>query len=295
MNQYGAYVENIKKEESIRVNHILANRRRSAELEEQQKYAEAFHASEMAAAERRVAEQEELRAAVERQQRLEDRKARSQGKGRRAAGDAPKASKSRLLELSRPKERGEAMYGSGTYGKCMHQKTNRVEFPQGRNGAVYTPGVDRDRIVPFTSSQRRLGDSSRNGGKTNAQGVARRLSQEEREAIIDRIQESHKKNVAFADAQAGPNRSTLNQEHDQDDDKDSVFSHTSSNGPIKATGVPHMTMHSERDTTVRHLHNYGGSMTAPRAESKNTVDFDSMPLQEVTARIVRMQNSTKRY
>lgn len=55
---------------------------------------------------------------------------------------------SEMVRLSQPRPQVEPGYGSLMYGRCMQQRTRVVEFPEGRGGQRYCPGVDRDRRVP---------------------------------------------------------------------------------------------------------------------------------------------------
>lgn len=69
----------------------------------------------------------------------------------------------------------------------------------------------------------------------------------------------------------------------------SVFSHGSSNGPIKALGTRHMDAITTKPEVQQHLARYGGAMVPPLQEVKPVTPFDSMTLSELTARLVRMQ------
>ncbi|EPY24389.1 hypothetical protein STCU_07205 [Strigomonas culicis] len=294
------FEEAIRNEDNARVRAIVTVGEREREKAELQARIERFRAAEREEAAGRQAAQAELLAEAERYDKWQKRKELSVSKSRSANRDrtAPVATRSRLNELSQPRVHDEPMYGAGTYGKCMHQRTNRVEFPQGRNGAPYTPGVDRDRIVPTSSS-------STQHHHTPPRNV-------ERDASIKEIARQHEASAGrqrHQDIEDAARRAALQQgdvtvddsygdEGSEDGCADrghapSVFSHASSNGPILATGVPHMGLASEKPTTLHHLQAYGGSVGVPRAAREDEEKLDDLSLPEVTTRLVRMQHSQK--
>lgn len=300
MNDYGPRVESIRKEDNARVRAIVNGDQRATQEEQTQARIEKFRATEREEAARRQAVQEELLAASERQRKRDERKALSMSKARSTNRDrgAPVASRARMLEMSQPKQHHEAMHGAGTYGKCMHQRTNRVEFPQGRNGAAYAPGIDRDRYVPTSSSSK----------ATQSRGAQAKTA--ERDATVRGIRAAHESadgHHRHQDVEDAARRAAMEQGDVAVDDDDngseggsangsrapSVFSHASSNGPILATGVPHMGMHSEKPTTQQHLEAYGGSVAAPRVAGTDEHNLADLTLPEVTTRLVQMQQSRK--
>ncbi|KEG05736.1 hypothetical protein DQ04_18861010 [Trypanosoma grayi] len=73
----------------------------------------------------------------------------------------------------------------------------------------------------------------------------------------------------------------------------SVFSHASSNGPIKALGTRHMETITTKPEVQQHLTLYrSGEASTPRVK-RTVTPFENMTLPEVTARLVRMQKKLR--
>ncbi|RNF21803.1 uncharacterized protein Tco025E_03207 [Trypanosoma conorhini] len=292
--------EAIRKEDAQRVAFILRRR-------EQQRAAEAERE-----AQRRRREEEEERLAAEAEAARREAEQALESKKRRIS-----AKQQRLKELSTPVVHGGPLYGSGTYGRVMQPTSKGVPLPQGRAGAAYMPGVDRHRIVPRppaadahppwigSGTAWMVEEAEEKAQRRHLFAPPRRdpATVRDREQYIDGIERHHtrcaskaeadaQKETAAADAIEMP---TFREESPPETTRaPSVFSHASSNEPIKALGTQHMETVSTKEEVQRHLAAFGGRMAPPRRAAKPPTPFDDMSLPELTARLVRMQQRLRR-
>lgn len=326
-NQYSNFTSSIQREDAARVRDILRRRQVPTEADLFKERQEKFRAQERAAAAEaaylRTVEEE----AVEKRRIHDEEQIRCTAKKvkRRSLTDAEKtlmrSRRAHLTQLAAPKKYTEPLYGSGMYGMCMHQQGHTVVYPTGRNGAVYCPGVDRDRIIPVPKEKidtlppwigsysdhhgtRELKEKAdaRADSKYYINGPRRHGDAEEeaiRQATLDRIAAAHA--PASLSNESPPSSSPAKAEattvdhfdFDVDDDGESIFSHGSSNGPIAATGNPHLMTLSTKDSVSLHLTRYGGAMTAPRAKKpEGRPTLSELTLPQLRSRLFQIEVPT---
>ncbi|KPI84369.1 hypothetical protein ABL78_6576 [Leptomonas seymouri] len=329
-NHYANFVSAVQREDAARVNSIIQRRTNVPASELLRQREEAFRAYEaqQVAAEARARAEEE--AALERRKRHDERQQRRiASRGRHNSLSAPEVATRRarlahINQLAQPRLRPEAAYGNTTYGRVMHQRGCKVEYPVGRNNAVYTPGVDRDRIVPLrpvldgTSLPPWIGSYSTHHGLREREHIAAKQEARyycgtptaPRSADAEAKKQKTLQSIAAAyaaDQEEGPQQAAPedmpstasihaaaapHEDVAAEDEADtaSVFSHGSSNGPIRATGNMHMCTSSTKEGVQLHLSLYGGAMTAPRARrDADQVSAKSLTLPELSLRLMKMQ------
>ncbi|ORC88848.1 uncharacterized protein TM35_000152790 [Trypanosoma theileri] len=172
---------------------------------------------------------------------------------------------------------------AGTAGCVMFPTARGIPMPEGRGGAPYTPGLDRHRIVP-TQLQRTSQRSRAAAGACCPCAALPSVETTERRNAQQRGEEP-----------SGTPAETATSVEEREDAawveerSPSVFSHTSSNAPIRALGTQHMNTISTKKEVQDHLRRYGGSMVPPKRGSRTATPFDDMTLPELTTRLVRMQ------
>ncbi|EAN82592.1 hypothetical protein C3747_11g67 [Trypanosoma cruzi] len=287
--------EAIRKEDAQRVAFILRRR-------EQQKAAQAE-----CEAKKRREEEEQQRAAVEAEEARREAERQLESKRRHRS-----EKQRRLKELSTPVVHGGPLYCRGTYGRVIYPSARGVPLPQGRAGAAYMPGVDRHRIVPPPPAA----DAH---PPWMSSGTA---------WMLERAEEKEEKRYLFAPSKRDPEtlRETkqtidaIERHHTSQFKKDgagaqeesaaadalqipavgvdvppkskrppSVFSHASSNEPIRALGTQHMETISKKKDVQNHLSRYGGILSPPRPAARPPTPFENMKASELTVRLVRMQ------
>ncbi|EKF39603.1 hypothetical protein MOQ_000167 [Trypanosoma cruzi marinkellei] len=287
--------EAIRKEDAQRVAFILRRR-------EQQKAAQA----ECEAKKRREEEEQQRAAAEAEEERLEAERRLEAKRSRRSEKQR------RLKELSTPIVHGGPLYSRGTYGRVMYPSARGVPLPQGRAGAAYMPGVDRHRIVPPPPAADAHPPWIGSGTawmieKAEADEEKRYFlapSKRDPETLgetkqrIDAIQRHHaiqvkndvtdaqEEDAAANDIQVPAVRVDVPHKPRR---PPSVFSHASSNEPIRALGTQHMETISTKEDVQNHLSKYGGVLTPPRPAARPPTPFDNMTLSELAVRLVRMQ------
>lgn len=319
-NQYNNHTAFILKEDAARAAAIQQNREDAKAAESRQERLKTEQMQhEAARIEQAAADKEEAAALRQRRLAAEERATKKQRQQHRRAarhtqsnviGDDPTKNTSqrrsnthggtqftgsaRVLTLTQPKQRDPA-YGSLMYGKCMYQRGETVQFPTGRNGQPYTPGIDRDRTLPARpdttfkpwegsySTQRPSKASvehhadhqyylSQPKGASSEKQAARRDTIATLSAFhapqdatlsenpsAERVCSSGENTVGHhRSASAASSRSSSSSS------APSVFSHCSSNGPIEATGTMHMVAEPRagKEQVSAHLKRYGGAMTA---------------------------------
>ncbi|KPA79304.1 hypothetical protein ABB37_05767 [Leptomonas pyrrhocoris] len=330
-NEYANYASAVDREDAARVRSIAHRRDSVPESELLRQREETFRAYEAGqAAEAARLRAEEEAALEERKRRDERHQRRLATRGRRRSLSAAesatlRARQAHLNQLAQPRRYAEPAYGSTTYGLVMHQRGCKVEFPVGRNNAVYMPGVDRDRIVPSRpvldasdlppwigsySSHHGPRERERAAAEEEAAYYCGRLAAP-RSAVAEARKQATLRDMAAEHAAAAQRqqwRAASAGEHnevvaaadslrasaasytEEGSDAESVFSHGSSNGPIRATGNMHICTASTKESVQLHLSRYGGAMTAPRL--KRDVALSSTmnrTLPELSYRLVKMQ------
>ncbi|CCW62634.1 unnamed protein product [Phytomonas sp. EM1] len=223
----------------------------------------------------------------------------------------------RLRQLAQAKKYPEPALCRHMYGRCMYQRGNVVEFPVGRNGACYSPGVDRDRIVPkrppmdvvrpwigsfstHWSSPEATWERAQEAyyGKpvlprTVATQAARMADLREIEAAHPEEAGHDKGEIAdqcgITTADSRVRVAPINGEADVDD-VPSVFSHASSNGPISNTGANHIATSpfSTKQEVMEHLKTVGQSdQGLPGGSVLSSTKGWTLP--QLTYRVVMLQ------
>lgn len=227
----------------------------------------------------------------------------------------------RTKELAVPKVDPQPQYGGTMFGKCMYQSTRRVEYPQGRAGQPYCPGIDRDRIIParhdpselppwigsYSSHnsilsepmQRKMAAEEANyycgaPQRTGAEDASRRA---EIDAILKGLEAQEAREAVSETGVESPGSSEDHQHwssvqqsrDDKEDDVTSIFSHAESNGPIVATGAKHLAYNSTRAEVSNHLRAYGGAITRPMHPYQPETHVKDMNLPQLQERVVQLQ------
>lgn len=324
------YADRIRKEDNARVQAHFDNIHREEEKMERDRKSRLFHQERLEEQARLEAEHAEYQAILE-ERRIREERQRTGKPPPKKMTPAEKAAIayniSRTKELAVPKTNPQPAYGGMMYGRCMYQKTRKVEFPQGRAGQSYCPGVDRDRIIPqrpnpkdlppwigsYSSHHSILSEPMRRKAAEEEEDYyyrdAPQHTEEEKRArrrVIDAMLQrmEHAESEEIADDLPVPSQETSSGDPSRqdfppawgamDDDTPSIFSHADSNGPIVATGAQHLKYDSSRAEVDSHLKRYGGSMTAPRPPYAPDVFVKDMNLPELQDRVVALQRRPKK-
>ncbi|KAH9597127.1 hypothetical protein LSM04_003210 [Trypanosoma melophagium] len=172
---------------------------------------------------------------------------------------------------------------AGTAGYVIFPTARGVPMPEGRGGAPYTPGVDRHRIVPTQLQRSQQQQRSRAAVAEYLHATIPSVDSMERRNGEQRDEETHGTSREIRGVEGGEYVARNNER------SPSVFSHTSSNAPIRALGTKHMNTISTKKEVQEHLRHYGGSMVPPIRGDRSVTPFDNMLLPELTTRLVRMQ------
>jgi hypothetical protein len=333
-NQYANHAAAIQREDAARVRSIAHRRTSIPEAEQLRQREEAFRAYEAQQAVEAARAREEAAAALEARKRHEERQQRRLATEGRHGSLSPaevaarRARHARLNELAQPRSYDTDGKGShSTYGCVMHPRRRTVTYPVGRNNAVYSPGVDRDRIVPARPVVDGSGPSppwvgsysTHHGQREDERWAAKkeadyyckktswhRTAREEvekqktlREVVAAHVAEQSPQqrnaSTAFAEGDGDQGVAASAATHRADGDEDerdavSVFSHGSSNGPIRATGNQHICTSSTKESVQLHFSQRGGIMAAPRPQRlAERIAAKDLTLPELSHRLVTMQ------
>eukprot|EP00796_Vickermania_ingenoplastis_P003858 gene3858-2736_t len=332
---YDNYADNIKKETSYRIQAHYDAIQRKEDAKERDRQAMLFHQREMDEQRRLAEEKAEYRAILEARKEEEER--RRTGKTEKKMCPADKAAwefhKRRIKALAIPKQNPQPAYGGMMYGRCMHQSSRYVEFPKGRWGQPYTPGIDRDRIIPKRPNPKDLppwigsysshksilsepmlrknaeeeedyycGDFPHRSGeakkarRAHIDAMLRRMDEDEAAAAVAQTTATAPQTSSFLPqfSDLAPAADSRANVYDDDEDTPSIFSHADSNGPIVATGAQHLAYNSTREEVDTHLRKYGGAMTAPKPEYNPDVWVKDMNLPQLQEHLFRLQHRPKK-
>lgn len=147
--------ETIQKEDNARVRAVLDREDREAERVARIQREEEQHRKQQEEARKRQEEDKAIWKELQRRQRaaagIAECKMSPEERAKR------KRQKERTAELALPKVYAPPEIHNGlTYGMTMYPRPWHVDFPVGRCGKPYTPGVDRDRLVPPPNDLTRL-------------------------------------------------------------------------------------------------------------------------------------------
>lgn len=326
------YADRIRKEDNARVQAHFDNIQREEDKLDRDRKSRLFHQERLQEQARLEAEHAEYQAILE-ERRIREECRRTGKPPPKKMTPAEKAAIAyniaRTKELAVPKANPQPAYGGMMYGRCMYQKTRKVEFPQGRSGQPYCPGVDRDRIIPqrpnpkdlppwigsYSSHHSILSEPMRRKAAEEEEDYycrdAPRYTEEEKRArreVIDSMLRRMEQADAAEEGQSTPQAGTSSWDPNRQDfalpmggrandmdDTPSIFSHADSNGPIVATGAQHMKYDSSRTEVDSHLRRYGGSMTGPRPPYAPDVFVKDMNLPELQERVVTLQRRAKKF
>ncbi|KAG8348221.1 hypothetical protein TRVL_00959 [Trypanosoma vivax] len=245
---------------------------------------------------------------------------------RRAAAAAAAQSSSharriaRLKELSAPVVRGGPMHAAGTHGCVMYPTAKGVPLPKGRAGRPYMPGVDRDRVVPppppaeAPKPWMHTGVSWMPDAETKNQekyyfkapkcdsAVAQK-----REQCIDGIELCHsvegcRETVGHDKATETVKGPVFSKSQDLDAASEhgseasippSIFSHGSSNAPIRLLGTQHMDTVTTAEEVKRHLTLHKEGKLPARRCKRKSLPFEKMNLTELTSALMQMQKTVR--
>lgn len=303
------------RENNERVRSIVSRRQAAIDAAEKDRmYADTQRQQQEEAEQRSAAAVQAARAL--RQRRLEAEQRKNNSIGAHETGPVTTITKEKIDRLAAPKKVREAAYGCMMYGRCMEQRGREVEFPLGRAGATYCPGVDRDRIVPARPDLTKLppwvGSYSTHRGFDRLQEVEAQMDEafylggtihktpaelRERRMVIDEMQRAAwgADEAAALDSPKPTGRETACDDDAADrDDLPSIFSHGSSNGPIADMGMQYLNTNTNhtvtRNEVQRHLSQRGERAKDRLARSQiQRPDVASLPLIDLTHRVVRLQ------
>lgn len=225
----------------------------------------------------------------------------------------------RLKELAVPVIRGSSAHSAGSHGCVMYPTPKGVPLPMGRDRAPYTPGVDRHRIVPPPpepgahkpwqgSGTAWMADKNNDWQKqyyfTKSKRPAETLR--ERRACIDKMERCHTNAGAAKKPPVNQDESPANdqreiptfgteRQHDEMGSESeserplSIFSHGSSNAPIRALGTQHMGDISTKEEVREFLRRYPTGVVPPRDRRAAPPNFNGMNLTELTSSLIKMQ------
>lgn len=325
--QHANHTATIRREDAARVADIVHRRSSTSDAEQLRQREVAFREYEAAqAAEAARVRTEAAAALAARKAQDERQQQRRHGAPSPAEMTARRARAARLTKLAQPRDRSDASLSGTACGCVVHPRGSTVTYPTGRNGAPYTPGVDRDRVMPARpalgsgTTPPWVGSYSTHHGPRGDDALAAAAAREEaayacgnpspprsaqeegrRQKVLRELAATMNADAqqpadtaGFAAAPAAPSQhaaaASFVGENEGEEDTASVFSHGSSNGPIVATGNAHMCTASTKESVQLHLSRYGGAMTAPRQpRTGQRVAVETLTLPELSHRLVKMQ------
>lgn len=326
---YDNYTRRIKKEDESRIQAFYNGLEKEEEERERERKRQQLEKQEQEEQIRLAEEKAEYRAILDARREAEERRIAHKTPIKKMT-PAEKAALEyhhrRIKELAIPKRNPQPAYGGMMYGRCMYQKTRYVEFPQGRSGQPYLPGVDRDRIIParpnpkdlppwigsYSSHKSILSEPMMRKAKEEAANYyckdAPYYTAEEKSERRSKINAMLREMDEADEAAWRAGHPTMDDPapvtqysdrnyydpHPVEDDATSIFSHADSNGPIVATGAVHMEQYSTKQEVDSHLRRFGGAMTGPMQPYNPAVYVTGMNLPQLQERVVRLQHRPKK-